>query len=245
MRMSGFITTRHGMGLKNARRTCGGNADMKTTTLALLLASATVAAGQTTNYYNGVVYVWELHYSAGQIELSGGTRSGDLQLSVEGRINSVSLKPFFNVLSDAGQLLTNEFGFNVSVEFENYPFRRYVAVFPYQSESAAVRAPSDSESSGIALRVDGESPYGPASLLTDFFDYRRDHLSENQTFQLGFEAESLTYTPVPEPSIVAVFGVGLCGLLHARKKHNEESKSRYRETNDPQVRRSKFRVHLP
>jgi hypothetical protein len=50
----------------------------------------------------------------------------------------------------------------------------------------------------------------------NFYQYRLNHLSEDQTFQFGFTIQSLDYTIVPEPGVAVLLLAGAAGWVCCR-----------------------------
>jgi hypothetical protein len=145
-------------------------------------------------------------YSGGQ----GGiiNREG-LYLSVEGMIESITIKPYFtNLMSAELVFLTFDISYYQFSTAQPLPF---VCRPVNSSEPVTFMFPGGYQPSAIDLGLvagAGSQPY--------FSQYLSVH--PDADFLFGYTIQSLTYTPVPEPGAAILFGVGALGFLYARRK---------------------------
>jgi hypothetical protein len=158
-------------------------------------------------------------FPAGNFNPSVDLREG-LQLTVDGRINSITIAPHFSVI---GQAPPAELSFLVGIYTLSSPPTWININAPNPTEIAYSAMFDTRDYSSVVINLeDGGTPG------FNFFGY----LGENGTatdvsFQFGFTILSLDYTPTPapEPSVVALTALGAVwlGLLKRETKKAAEA----------------------
>jgi len=145
-----------------------------------------------------------------QSNASSDSREGGIQLTVGGRINSVTIMPQFRIFSSTQGQLFDRLPFEIKTTSSS---PNYVLLPTNASPFTIDLSLSDSPD----LRLDIASDFGEAMC---FYDYRMQHPSEDLTFQFGITILSVDYTPVPEPGTVGFLGIGILAFLCVRRSRN-------------------------
>lgn len=152
----------------------------------------------------------QMYYAAGSIfPVDSGSEGLDLQ--VDGSINSFTVLPSFRAYASDGSLLplqhTFQFGY---IAFNGIGYADFDPANPIPLTFQI----SDDERKTGDVKVDITADLGEH---TYFIDYRQQNQNTEETFMLGLTVQSLTYTPAPEPSSLAMFGVGFLSFVGIRK----------------------------
>lgn len=189
-----------------------GNFGLPATVAGVGLGSAVVGpAGSIDQIY---------HYSSGAIWPDTGTQGSDggLSISVLGRIDSITILPYFTVLGSSDQVQLafpmEFFGGTVPQPFYVYfdPSNPGPITIPINQTATM---PTDPSQLGWLGKLDCDigNDSGPVSIA--FTNYR-DQNSPDETFEFGFSILSLNYTPIPEPATGDLLGASMLGLLLGR-----------------------------
>ncbi len=154
----------------------------------------------------------DLHYSVGQSFFDSANVESQLNLSVNGTINSITFLPQFRIFSATGAQLPDQLGYEMSVQFSGVPGPGYVGIGIANEGKPMTIHPSYPYPDGDSgVTFDWSTDFGFGSL---FYDYRQQHLQEEQTIEMGVTILSMDYTLVPEPGVSGLLcvGLGMCGL---------------------------------
>ena len=137
-----------------------------------------------------------------------------LNLQVNGVISSITILPVFRIYDSEGNLVTGDLPFSIYIQGNAstpqgsfYQYLSGTSPITINFNSAAAAADSS-----IWIDIsDGEGEY------SNFQSYRQQNAGANQTFQFGITILSMNYSPVPEPSTVAMTTLGLGALWLLRR----------------------------
>lgn len=174
---------------------------MKTKTLIALLFLCPALHADTI-YFTGVSNTWTYHYPWGELLYPDAIRTQPFtHIEAPGEITSVSMTPLFN------DGLDNFFPFQILISTDR------------QSPSYPVfQTP-------LRLTIDVNGYRAPGSIdvavaswnnIDYFFLPRAYNYNQEQTITFGFELNSITFTPVPEPDVYALLLVGVLFLIAGR-----------------------------
>lgn len=160
----------------------------------------------------------ETYYS---VTATGGHISEGLHLAVDGKINSITIDPYFSVLGPGEPA---QLPFEIGYILTGVPSaRNYMTLDPTDQNTVTITFDRDWDYLPTGIDIANTSDFGEFHF---FWDYLQEHTLP-VTFQYGFSILSLTYTPyasVPEPSPMIVLAAGLVGLAAwRRKKPNKNS----------------------
>lgn len=183
---------------------------MKTNTL-IALSLSCLALHADTIYFTGVSNVAVWHYPEGQVwKPDWRYVEPGLQVDLPGDITSVSLTPIFQCLVDGADT--------------PQPFQAGFQALLY--DGTTLQTPYFRPPYGQAT-IDfenGRSHLYLTTLLTDyggtqwlqFLPHRQEDFIASETITFGFELNSITFTPVPEPDVYALLLVGVLFLIAGR-----------------------------
>lgn len=169
-------------------------------------------------------------FSAGQLDPSVDLREG-LQLTVDGRINSITFSPYFSVVGQSG---STELPFQMTVYPQafapgvtpNQPLRptwvNLDGPYPPQVIYSDIFNSGDFSSFVIDLETSGQPPG------FNFSNYLSTYGTDTDvSFQFGFTILALDYTPttVPEPTAAALMALGAMLLGFLRRETKKAAKA--------------------
>lgn len=149
---------------------------------------------------------FSLAFAGGFIPASDSGVVEGLTLQVDGTINSITVQPEFRIYSQDGTLLPGTLPFSIYCYGNNPGSAGPHDEYDYLSGTNPVTISPNFSVGSISIDItDGAGEY------SNFQSYLAT-LSGNETFQYGVSILSLDYTPVPEPSSLAL-GMVLPPLL--------------------------------
>ena len=172
------------------------------------------------------------HYSAGNGYSYSFVREG-LSLGVDGEISSITILPYFSILGSGESLFLP---FDISYYPHNTGGNTALSYWTLTSpDPLQINFQPGERPSLVDLGLISDFGNTPG-----FFPYLEAQGFPDITFEFGYSIKSIDYTPmsVPEPSPLAIVGLGLLGLLAARR-------SRFMPANQPlpAINRSAFSNH--
>jgi hypothetical protein len=161
----------------------------------------------------GEIYSFDeqLHYSAGDSFPDAMTRENSIAFDIDPSFTftSMTIRPYLTVSGSGGAppcSFTMEY--DVTGTTGAFADQYYCSADPGnfgQPLTISLTPRPGMQFYQFNLQLDTGLAGGEA---LNFYQYRQDHLGEEQTLQFGFTIESLEYSPVPEPAAMTLLLLG-------------------------------------
>jgi hypothetical protein len=159
---------------------------------------------------NGTIDRRQTYYSGNGNSYSAVRES--LSLAVDGRINSISITPYFSIMGSSESLwLPFDISYYPHGTVEN------TQLLYVQSLPGLMTFYFEGNFCPTSIDLGLAADYGN---VPNFYSYLEGHSFPDITFEFGYTIQSIDYTPVPEPSSLCFLALCLAGVFYLKLKKN-------------------------